>query len=411
MRYKYQLDNLNCAHCAGKIEAKIAETNGFEDVSFNFATKLLNFKSEKQNPVSEIQAICDSIENGVTVVDKTPKTNLKKYTYTLDNLNCAHCAGKIETKIAETDGFEDVNFNFATKLLNFKSEKQNPVSEIQAICDSIENGVTVVDKTPKNDITTKAEPEITKKKINHDTIFLAISIVLAVVSEILHLTLDGVTAVHYVVLAACFVATILSGYKVFIKGAKNILKLRIDETTLMAVAVIAAFCLGDFVEAAMVTILFSIGEIFEDRAVDASRRDIEKLANIRPDTATIIVDGAEQVVPAESVEIGSIKSSHTKEFRLTALLLKVKRLSTHRLSQAKAFLLTQVRAVRYSAVQSTAVTLLPSKPQNISATVPQQEFFSLLKMPPLKRATAKSLFQDLPLFTHRLLYSLQLQSQ
>ena len=67
MRYKYQLDNLNCAHCAGKIEAKIAETDGFEDVSFNFATKLLNFKSEKQNPVSEIQAICDSIEDGVTV--------------------------------------------------------------------------------------------------------------------------------------------------------------------------------------------------------------------------------------------------------------------------------------------------------------------------------------------------------
>ena len=39
MRYKYQLDNLNCANCAGKIEAKIAETYGFEDVSFNFATK------------------------------------------------------------------------------------------------------------------------------------------------------------------------------------------------------------------------------------------------------------------------------------------------------------------------------------------------------------------------------------
>lgn len=180
----------------------------------------------------------------------------------------------------------------------------------------------------------------------------------------------------------------------------------------MAVAVIAAFCLGDFVEAAMVTILFSIGEIFEDRAVDASRRDIEKLANIRPDTATIIVDGAEQIVAAEALKSEvSLKSSHTKEFRLTALLSKVKRLSTHRLSQAKAFLLMQARAVRYSAVQSTAVTLLPSKPQNISATVPQQGFFSLLKMPPLKRATAKSLFQDLPLFTHRLLYSLQLQSQ
>uniref|UniRef100_UPI00402865F3 heavy-metal-associated domain-containing protein n=1 Tax=Ruminococcus bromii TaxID=40518 RepID=UPI00402865F3 len=58
MRYKYQLDNLNCAHCAGKIEAKIAETNGFEDVSLNFATILHNFKSEKLKPVSEIQANC-----------------------------------------------------------------------------------------------------------------------------------------------------------------------------------------------------------------------------------------------------------------------------------------------------------------------------------------------------------------
>ena len=87
-----------------------------------------------------------------------------RYKYQLDNLNCAHCAGKIEAKIAETDGFEDVSFNFATKLLNFKSERQNPVSEIQAICDSIEDGVTVVDKTPKNDITTKPDPKSQKRK-------------------------------------------------------------------------------------------------------------------------------------------------------------------------------------------------------------------------------------------------------
>ena len=91
-----------------------------------------------------------------------------RYKYQLDNLNCAHCAGKIEAKIAETEGFEDVSFNFATKLLNFKSDKQNPLAEIQSICDSIEDGVTVVDKSPKNDVTTKAEPETKKKKINHN---------------------------------------------------------------------------------------------------------------------------------------------------------------------------------------------------------------------------------------------------
>ena len=74
-----------------------------------------------------------------------------KYSYTLENLNCAHCAQKIETKIAETDGFEGVSFNFATKKLNFESEKKNPLSEIQQICDDIEDGVTVKDNNEKSD--------------------------------------------------------------------------------------------------------------------------------------------------------------------------------------------------------------------------------------------------------------------
>ena len=52
MRYKYQLDNLNCAHCAGKIEAKIAETDGFEDVRSKYETSVLNSQRAKQNAVS-----------------------------------------------------------------------------------------------------------------------------------------------------------------------------------------------------------------------------------------------------------------------------------------------------------------------------------------------------------------------
>ena len=66
-----------------------------------------------------------------------------KHTLLLEDLNCAHCAAKIETKIAETEGYDKVSFNFATKKLSFESEKESPAAEIQAICDSIEDGVTV----------------------------------------------------------------------------------------------------------------------------------------------------------------------------------------------------------------------------------------------------------------------------
>ena len=68
-----------------------------------------------------------------------------KYTYILENLNCAHCAGKIERAIAAAEGYDTVSFNFATKELRFKSERKDTLAEIQAICDSIEDGVTVRD--------------------------------------------------------------------------------------------------------------------------------------------------------------------------------------------------------------------------------------------------------------------------
>ncbi len=225
---------------------------------------------------------------------------MKKYTYTLENLNCAHCASKIESKIAETQGFENVSFNFATKILSFSTENSESLSQIQQICDSIEEGVTVVDSNKK-------QKEKQSGKVNADTIRLIIAIVLGAAAFVLHLVLpDNQTFSTVILFILSVSATLLSGYKIFLKGIKNAVKLKIDETVLLAVAVVAAFCLGEFVEAAMVTILFSLGEFIEDIAVDASRRDIEKLAQIRPDTATIVNNGIETVVPAESVKTGSI---------------------------------------------------------------------------------------------------------
>lgn len=225
---------------------------------------------------------------------------MKKYTYTLENLNCAHCASKIESKIADTQGFENVSFNFATKILSFTSENPESLSQIQQICDSIEDGVTVVDSNKK-------PKEKQKVKINPDTVMLIVAIVLGVAAFVLHLVLpENQTYSTVILLVLSVAATLLSGYKIFLKGIKNAVRLKIDETVLLAVAVVAAFCLGEFVEAAMVTILFSLGEFIEDIAVDASRRDIEKLAQIRPDTATIVKNGIETVVPAESVKAGSI---------------------------------------------------------------------------------------------------------
>ncbi|WP_405353207.1 heavy metal translocating P-type ATPase [Ruminococcus sp.] len=313
MKYTFTLDNLNCAHCAGKIEKKLAETEGYENVNFNFANKKLVLESAKNVTAEEIQAVCDSIEDGVEVIDNTKRKNLKQYTFTLDNLNCAHCAGKIEKKLAETDSYENVNFNFANKKLVLESENTVTAQEIQTVCDSIEYGVEVIDNNVKENTTA---PEIAKsakkdKKVEmkNELISIIIAAVLGVAAFGLELTVFGDAEFgsvgSFVLLGLSLVATVLSGWRTFIKGVKSVFKLQIDETTLLTIAVIAAFALGEFVEAAMVTILFAVGEIVEEKAVSASRSDIAKLAQIRPDNATVLINGKEVVKAAEDVAIGS----------------------------------------------------------------------------------------------------------
>lgn len=253
-----------------------------------------------------------------------------KHSLVLDNLNCAHCASRIESKIADTDGFEQVSFNFATKKLVFVSEKESPIDEIQAICDSIEDGVEVrlfEEKAPAHEHHHEhgehcggecrcheehehghehAHHEKKEKKgfLNRETSELIAAIVFAASAAALHIIFHDSEFVKGLVLGLSLASTIIAGYRFFAKGVKNLFKLQIDENFLMTVAVVAAFALGEYVEAAMVATLFSLGEFIEDIAVNRSRRDIEKLSQIRPDNATVIRSGKELLVGAAEVEVG-----------------------------------------------------------------------------------------------------------
>ncbi|MDD4690325.1 MAG: heavy metal translocating P-type ATPase, partial [Eubacteriales bacterium] len=79
-----------------------------------------------------------------------------------------------------------------------------------------------------------------------------------------------------------------------------------SEHFLMSVATIGAFCVGEYAEGVAVMLFYLLGELFEDMAVDHSRKSISALMDIRPDYANIKVgDDLEKVSPDE-VSIGDI---------------------------------------------------------------------------------------------------------
>ena len=92
------------------------------------------------------------------------------------------------------------------------------------------------------------------------------------------------------------------GWDVLWKAVRNILHGQVfDENFLMALATVGAFCIGEYPEGVLVMLLYQVGELFQDLAVDRSRRSIASLMDIRPDWANIEREGKlVQVSPEKS---------------------------------------------------------------------------------------------------------------
>ena len=99
-------------------------------------------------------------------------------------------------------------------------------------------------------------------------------------------------------------ATLIGGWPVF-RGAWNSLRRgRLGVSALIAIATIGAAALGELFEAASLVVLFGASEWLEHRTSARARRVAEELLEETPDTAVLLRDGAELVLPVEAVEVG-----------------------------------------------------------------------------------------------------------
>lgn len=103
-----------------------------------------------------------------------------------------------------------------------------------------------------------------------------------------------------------FLTIIFSGYEVLLEGIKNIFKLDFEEDTLMTIAIIAAFILGEYPESCMVILLFKLGEFIEKRAEKKSESDIEKIAKIKVNEANKLIGEEENKIKAEELKVRDI---------------------------------------------------------------------------------------------------------
>ena len=97
------------------------------------------------------------------------------------------------------------------------------------------------------------------------------------------------------------------GWDVLWRALRNIAHGQVfDETFLMALATVGAFCTGEYPEGAAVMLFYQIGELFQGYAVGRSRRSIAQLMDIRPDSANVERSGELFTVDPEEVALGDV---------------------------------------------------------------------------------------------------------
>ena len=222
----------------------------------------------------------------------------EKRVYRLENLGCANCAAKMESRIQALPGVGYAAISFATKQLRITADDPNTLlPEIRAICRAIEPEVEVIAGTDAPD--TPQKPEKQDKAL---WVILVGAGLLGLGGLAERLLLQPQLA------AALFVcAYLLLGWDVLRAAGRNLVKGQVfDENFLMSIATIGALILREYPEAVGVMLFFCIGEYFEHRAVEKSRGEIMKAVDMRPETVTLLLGDTLKRIPAADAQVGDI---------------------------------------------------------------------------------------------------------
>lgn len=216
---------------------------------------------------------------------------LKKYKYRLNNLDCANCANKIEERLKKENNLSDVVVNFSSLTLSFMSNDDIKIEDISNIVTKIEPEVVV----------TKIDEEAKETKKNYNLIRLIIGVIIALLGLYVNFNNEIINKMLIIV------SYIILLYRTFKVAVKMLIKSHtINENALITISAIGAYFIDKQMEGLMVIILYEIGKILEEKAVNNSRNSIKDLMNIKQDFANKVVCDKTKVINVEDVKINDI---------------------------------------------------------------------------------------------------------
>lgn len=212
-----------------------------------------------------------------------------KYKFKLSSLDCAGCASAIEKKLNENDEIKEASVNFSKLMITVETDSKNAKKLVSSVVKEVE---------PESKVMDLNETYENKSKFKFHVIRLILGILLWVIGMLVKGKLSSIFMVlSYVILL----------YRTFTNAIKLLFKSKtVNENMLVTISCIGAYLTGNDHEGLMVIILYEIGKILEEVAVNNSRRSISDLMDIKPEYANLKLDDEIVEKDPNEVKIGDI---------------------------------------------------------------------------------------------------------
>ena len=295
---KLYLNGLNCANCGNKIEKKVDSLKEVQEAVLNFSVSTLTIElkneEDEEKVTEEVKKIVKALEPDVIVEKYTGhrKKGNDKHTHSHENhsheegCSCGHHHHEESCNCEEGHHHE--------KGCECESHKHNK--------DNCQCGHHHHEH--ENCGCGHEHSEIENNKEKKFDLSEKLPFIVGLIIYIVAIAMGGKDIYSTVLFV---VAYILIGGEVVLSAVKNISHGELfDENFLMTVATIGAFAIGEYSEAVAVMVFYKIGEMFQDYAVNKSRKSISSLMNIRADYANKLVGSKEEKVSPEDIDINDI---------------------------------------------------------------------------------------------------------
>lgn len=215
-----------------------------------------------------------------------------KNRYKIEGLDCPNCAKTLEIKVNELKSVNAAKINFVKSYIEIESDNlDNAINDVIILAKKIEPNAKIIVNNQKI------------KKINKN---LILDLTFLLVGLSVGLIALFVPMPNYLFWILYSLSALFMGYKTYYKAIQLLFKKTINENLLITLSVIGAALVGECMDSLMVIALYSIGKLLENLALNKSRKSIEKLTNLKPEQAVKLVDGQEQIVSPNEVQIGEI---------------------------------------------------------------------------------------------------------